>query len=190
MIGAKNFIGCLIHQWLQEWSNCKVLFWDSIKPQKETFQERIFKSAQRFLFWMILTLWPKSCPILNVASSPPPLVQWTPPWCMQSIIAVRHRVSLILQEACHQNKCAHNLSKKSARYKTFNRHCLNKSNVINDFLHNHYEKQMGAGFYILTFLGWAFILENSYETYPLGILLYLALNYKRKRYRKWIRHKY
>ena len=50
MIGAKNFIGSLIHQWLQEWSNCKILSWDSIKPQKETFQERIFKSAQQFLF--------------------------------------------------------------------------------------------------------------------------------------------
>ena len=52
MIGAKNFIGSLIDQWLQKWSNCKILSWDSIKPQKETFQERIFKSAQRFLFWL------------------------------------------------------------------------------------------------------------------------------------------
>ena len=68
MIGAKNFIGSLIHQWLQEWSNCKILSWDSIKPQKETFQDfwiRIFKSAQWFLFWMILTLWPKSCPYMH-----------------------------------------------------------------------------------------------------------------------------
>ena len=65
MIGAKNFIGSLIDQWLQKWSNRKILSWDSIKPQKETFQERIFKSAQRFLFWMILTLWPKSCPIIQ-----------------------------------------------------------------------------------------------------------------------------
>ena len=63
MIGAKNFIGNLIDQWLQKWSNCKILSWDSLKPQKETFQERIFKSTQRFLFWMILTLWRKSCPI-------------------------------------------------------------------------------------------------------------------------------
>ena len=63
MIGAKNFIGSLIDQWLQKWSNCKILSWDSLKPQKETFQERIFKSTLWFLFWMILTLWPKSCPI-------------------------------------------------------------------------------------------------------------------------------
>ena len=63
MIGAKNFIGSLIDQWLQKLSNCKILSKVSIKSQKETFQERIFKSAQRFLFWMILTLWPKSCPI-------------------------------------------------------------------------------------------------------------------------------
>ena len=63
MIGAKNFIVRLIDQWLQKWSDCKILSWDSIKPQKETFQERIFKSTQRYLFWMILTLWPKSCPI-------------------------------------------------------------------------------------------------------------------------------
>ena len=65
MIGAKNFIGSLIDQWLQKWSNCKILSWDSLKPQKETFQERIFKSIQWFLFWMILTLWPKSCPIID-----------------------------------------------------------------------------------------------------------------------------
>ena len=65
MIRAKNFIGNLIDQWLQKWSNCKILSWDSLKPQKETFQERIFKSAQRFLFWMILTLWPKSCPVVS-----------------------------------------------------------------------------------------------------------------------------
>ena len=64
MIGAKNFIGSLIDQWLQKWSNCKILSWDSLKPQKETFQERIFKSTKRFLFWMILTLWPKSFPIV------------------------------------------------------------------------------------------------------------------------------
>ena len=63
MIGAKNFIRSLIDQQLQKWSNCKILSWDSIKPQKETFQKRIFKSTQRFLFWTILTLWPNSCPI-------------------------------------------------------------------------------------------------------------------------------
>ena len=67
MIGAKNFIGSLIDQWLQKWSNCKILSWDSLKPQKETFQERIFKSTQRFLFWMILTLWSKSCPIIKMS---------------------------------------------------------------------------------------------------------------------------
>ena len=61
MIGAKNFIGSLINQWLQKWSNCKI--WDSIKLQKETFLEMIFKSGQWFHFWMILTLWPKSFPI-------------------------------------------------------------------------------------------------------------------------------
>ena len=66
MIGAKNFIGSLIDQWLQKWSNCKILSWDSLKPQKESFQERIFKSTQQFLFWMILTLWPKSCPIVSI----------------------------------------------------------------------------------------------------------------------------
>ena len=63
MIGAKNFIGSLIDWWLQKWSNCKMLSWDSLKPQKETSQERIFKSTQRFLFCLILTLWPKSWPI-------------------------------------------------------------------------------------------------------------------------------
>ena len=36
------------------------------KTTKGNFQERIFKSAQRFLFWMILTLWPKSCPICQI----------------------------------------------------------------------------------------------------------------------------
>ena len=66
MIGAKNFIGRLIDQWLQKWSNCKILSWDSLKLKKETFQERIFKSTQWFLFWMVLTLWPKSCPIEDV----------------------------------------------------------------------------------------------------------------------------
>ena len=68
MIGAKNFIGSLIDQWLQKWSNCKILSWDSLKPQKETFQERIFKSTQRFLFsWFWLfgpnhALLAKFCP--------------------------------------------------------------------------------------------------------------------------------
>ena len=76
MIGAKNFIGSLIDQWLQKWSNCKILSWDSLKPQKETFQERIFKSTQRFLFWMILTLWPKSCPIVVIKGMSAPSVVW------------------------------------------------------------------------------------------------------------------
>ena len=72
----ENFIRSLIHQWLQEWSNCKILSWDSLKPQKETYQERIFKSTQRFLFWMILTFWPKSCPIVVIKGMSAPSVVW------------------------------------------------------------------------------------------------------------------
>ena len=38
------------------------------KTTKGNFSGEDFKSAQRFLFWLTLTFWPKSCPIVNLAS--------------------------------------------------------------------------------------------------------------------------